>query len=171
MDNDLLRETLKKVEIGKLSTDEALVALRKTSFSDIGFAKVDVHRAVRTGQDEVIFCPGKTPEQVRVIAKKLGAGGKLLATKATPEQYEAIKDEFSDAKYFKSSGMVTNKSEKDEKIGSILILSAGTSDHSIAEEAIVTATFLGSRAKLIVDVGVAGIHQNSLRIRYWWVRL
>ena len=159
MDDESLKETLKRVKKGEISIDEASVELRKISFSDIGFAKLDDHRALRTGQNEVIFCLGKTPEQVREIAKELGKNKKLLATKATPEQYASIKKEFEEAIYFENSKTVTLKPEENDFIGSILILTAGTSDHSIAEEALVTAQFLGSRTELIADVGVAGIHR------------
>jgi len=159
MDNELLRETLKSIEKGELSVDNAFANLKKMAFSDIGFAKIDHGRAYRTGHDEVIFCPGKTPDQVRMIAIELGTCGKLLATKATMEQYKAIKEEFEEVIYYKSSGTITLKAEETENTGSVLILSAGTSDQAIAEEAIVTADFLGSESKLVADVGVAGIHR------------
>lgn len=156
-----LKEMLENVRSGKLSVDEAFTELKKLPFEDIGFAKVDHHRNIRNGYPEVIFCLGKTPEQIVDITKKLMQNNtNIMATRASKEVYEAILKVADNAVYYKEARIVIiNKQEikKSEKV--IAVLTAGTADIPVAEEAAVTAETMGNRVDRIYDVGVAGLHR------------
>jgi len=147
----------------------ALEKLRHLPFEDLGFAKLDHHRALRTGMPEVIFASGKTSLQVAAIFERMAkAGGNVLATRASREAFEAVKTIEPRAVYHEMARAITLKqAEAVAGKGTIAVVCAGTSDLPVAEEAAITAHLMGNTVDLIADVGVAGIHrllaqQNSL---------
>lgn len=156
-----LRQLLEAVANGKLPPETAHERIRALPFTDLGHTKVDLHRAMRHGAPEVIFCKGKTPEQVISIARTLLDNGQhLLATRATPEIFEHCQTGIEGLRYYPASGVMTNlELGEEEGRGLVLIISAGTSDLPVAEEALLTARACGSRAKAIQDVGVSGLHR------------
>jgi NCAIR mutase (PurE)-related protein len=159
MDINSLRKLLESVKDGQVEIDEALTELKKLPFEDIGFAKIDHHRNIRNGYPEVIYCQGKTVEQIKVIVRKLMENGSnILATRAGRDVYDAIKEVAGDAVYHEAARIVVaevRKISRSDKI--IAVVSAGTSDIPVAEEAAVTAEALGNNVERIYDVGVAGI--------------
>lgn len=161
MNESQIRKLLEQVRSGELPVDEASTRLRSMPFEDLGFAQVDHHRALRCGFPEVIFCPGKTDEQVAAIAERIVASGSdLLATRATPAMHEAVTARCPSAEYHEAARtIVVQENWQDLGIGEILVVSAGTSDIPVAEEAAVTARVLGNRVVRVFDVGVAGIHR------------
>jgi hypothetical protein len=161
MNREQLLTLLKQVHTGEMTPERALEDLRHLPYEDLGFARTDNHRALRQGFPEVIFCEGKTVEQVGAIASRLlERHGTLLATRATPEMFEAIKATAPLAKYHPLSRAVVAKPARTAPpVGLVLVLSAGTSDIPVAEEAAVTADILGSRTETLYDVGVAGLHR------------
>jgi len=145
------------VASGKLSPEKALEKLRHLPYEDICVAKIDHHRSLRQGIPEVIFARGKRPEDVVKVARAMHKrAGSFLITKADREIYESLR--IKEAVFHPLSGMIT-AGEKGRKKGSVLVISAGTADMPIAEEAAVTASFLGSNVETLFDVGVAGIHR------------
>lgn len=156
-----LRSLLDAVREGKLSPDDAVSQLRGLPFEDLGFAKVDHHRKLRVGFPEVIFGPGKAPEHIaQIFATLAKKGNNVLATRVTAEQFDAIQAEVPKAKYEEqaSAAVLRQSSEKQGK-GTIAVISAGTSDLSVAEEAVLTAELMGNDVQRIYDVGVAGLHR------------
>jgi NCAIR mutase (PurE)-related protein len=164
MDAASLRKLLQQVKSGKLSPDEAVARLRHMPFEDLGFAKIDHHRRLRTGMPEVIFSRGKTPAQVAQIFKRMAAqGGNVLATKADPLHFRAVKKAVRRAEYREMAQAITLKQDhKNYGKGKVVIISAGTSDIPVAEEALVTAELMGNDVAHLYDVGVAGIHRLLL---------
>jgi NCAIR mutase (PurE)-related protein len=157
MDSLKIKNILKSVKSGKISIEKALDALKYLPYEDLSFAKVDHHRNIRQGIPEVIFAEGKQVEEVIGIAQSIfKRSKKLLITKVSREVYDGLK--IKNAIFYPLSGTISANGEK-KKRGHILILSAGTSDIPVAEEAAITASFLGSRVESIYDVGVAGIHR------------
>jgi hypothetical protein len=161
MDAQALRKIMQEVKAGRLSPDEAVARLRHFPFEDLGFAKVDHHRRLRTGMPEVIFSRGKTPRQVAGIFKRLAAkGGNVLATKADPDHFRAVKKALRKAEYHElGQAIVLKQDETTYGKGRIAVVSAGTSDIPVAEEALVTAEVMGNEVAHLYDVGVAGIHR------------
>jgi pyridinium-3,5-biscarboxylic acid mononucleotide synthase len=161
MNAETLKKLFDQVRKGKLSPDEAVERLRHMPFEDLGFAKLDHHRALRQGMPEVIFSPGKTPTQVAGIFARLAAhGGNVLATRATEEQYAAVAAAEPRAEYRPlARAIVLKRDRKKHGKGVIVVVSAGTSDIPVAEEAVVTAELMGNNVQHIYDVGVAGIHR------------
>ena len=161
MNESQIRALLEQVRTGELPVDEASTRLRSMPFEDLGFAHVDHHRALRCGFPEVIFCTGKTDEQVAAIAERIVASGSdLLATRATPAMHEAVRTRCPAAVYHETArAIVVQDAWQDRGTGEILVVSAGTSDIPVAEEAAVTARVLGNRVERVFDVGVAGIHR------------
>ncbi len=160
MDNKSLERLLKGVKQGKTSVDAALKKISKIGYEDIVFAKVDHHRKHRQGFCEVIYCPGKSVSEISLIAKKLLASSDtLLATRASADIYKALKKVSAKAKFHEKSGAVTVEKKKKRRQGKALVVTAGTSDIPVAEEAAVTADIMGCGVKTIYDVGVAGIHR------------
>ncbi len=141
--------------------DDAVERLRHLPFEDLGFAKVDHHRALRNGMPEVIFGQGKSPTQVAGIFARLAKhGGNVLATRATEDQFSAVKEEVPKAEYRPlGRAIVLKRDRKKYGKGKIAVVSAGTSDIPVAEEALVTAELMGNDVQHIYDVGVAGIHR------------
>jgi pyridinium-3,5-biscarboxylic acid mononucleotide synthase len=161
MNAETLKKLFAQVRSGKLSPDDAVERLRHLPFEDLGFAKLDHHRALRQGMPEVIFAQGKTPSQVADIFTRLAAhGGNVLATRATEEQYAAVAAATPPAEYRPlAQAIVLKRERKKHGKGVIVVVSAGTSDIPIAEEAVVTAELMGNEVQHIYDVGVAGIHR------------
>ena len=162
MPADQLKTILSRVASGDLSPAEALAQLGHYPFEDLGFAKVDHHRSVRCGYPEVIFCVGKAPDQVVEIARRLHAGGEtVLATRAEPPVAQALLEAFPEARHNPTARTVVirGKHAVESLPGSVAIVSAGTSDQPVAEEARETAEVLGCTTKCFYDVGVAGIHR------------
>jgi pyridinium-3,5-biscarboxylic acid mononucleotide synthase len=156
-----IRKLFEQVRTGKLSPDEAVERLRHMPFEDLGFAKVDHHRALRAGMPEVIFGEGKTPAQVAAIFARLAKhGGNVLATRANEKQFAAVKKKVRGAKFNEGARAIyLLRDQKEYGKGTIAIVSAGTSDFPVAEEAFVTAAVMGNRVDHFCDVGVAGIHR------------
>lgn len=157
------RKILEQVQAGALSIAEAEKMFRKQPFEDMGYAKLDGHRQMRTGFAEVVFCAGKADEHLLQIYKRLyEMDGRVLGTRATREQFELISKEFPQAKYDEVSRILRIDAAKDkerELIGNIAVCTAGTADIRVAEEAAQTIEYFGSRAVRIYDVGVSGIHR------------
>ena len=157
MDKSHIKKILESIQSGELSVDAAFRKIKHLPYEDLSFAKVDHHRHIRLGIPEVIFAKGKKVEEIIAIARSLyKKSKKLLITKASRKIYEELS--IKKAAFYPSSGAISAGGETQKK-GHILILSAGTSDIPVAEEAAVTASFLGSRVESIYDVGVAGIHR------------
>lgn len=157
MNNDSIKRILSSVKRGSISVEGAVKKLKHFPYEDISFAKVDHHRHLRQGVPEVIFASGKTKEQVVGIAKAMYKKSKrFLITKAAKDIYNALK--IRGAVFHPASGIISIGEEKKKK-GNVLVLTAGTSDIPVAEEAAVTASFLGSRVNTLYDVGVAGLHR------------
>lgn len=160
MNSARLKKLLKQVQAGKITLQEALHQLRTLPYEDIGFASIDHHRSLRQGFPEVIFCEGKTKTQITDIARKLLNKGKpLLATRATPEIGRALKRLDTKAVYHEAARLVSVSDPKRPRIGDIVIVTAGTADIPVAEEARITAEIMGSRVQSLFDVGVAGLHR------------
>jgi NCAIR mutase (PurE)-related protein len=162
-----LQSLFAQVRAKKLSPDEAVQRLRHLPFEDLDFAKVDHHRALRQGMPEVIFSEGKTPGQVAKIFSRLAEHeGNILATRATEEQFQAVQAavaETRDARRLEyrplARAITLQRDRKRYGKGVIAVVSAGTSDIPVAEEAVVTAELMGNRVQHLYDVGVAGIHR------------
>lgn len=152
---------LEEYKGGSISAEEIIGQLSILPYQDLGFAKVDHHRAIRKGFPEVIYGSGKTPNQVCDIATSLlQASDKLLITRASLETFEYVKDKITDAKFDSDSKtIVVNRAEHEEKIKGVVVASAGTSDISVASEAAITAELMGCEVKKEFDIGVAGLHR------------
>ncbi|MBN2287792.1 MAG: nickel pincer cofactor biosynthesis protein LarB [Candidatus Glassbacteria bacterium] len=168
MHPDRIREIIERVSSGEVSVDQALEALKSLPFEDMGFAVVDHHRQLRSGFPEVIYCEGKTPEQVVAIARRiLEAGSDLLATRAGEQVSRALEKVFPEAVFHQQARIVSVKrgGRSPEMRGPVAVVCAGTSDIPVAEEAAVTAELLGNTVVRIFDVGVAGLHRLLARHR------
>jgi hypothetical protein len=161
MDRTQIESLLYGVRAGSIAVGDAMDQLKNFPFEDIGFAKLDHHRALRTGMPEVIFAAGKTAEQVaQIFAHMTHAGGNVLATRATREMFEATHALNPRAEFHSAAQAITlTQSAAESGKGTVAVLCAGTSDLPIAEEAAVTARLMGNTVELIADVGVAGIHR------------
>jgi pyridinium-3,5-biscarboxylic acid mononucleotide synthase len=159
MDETTLKNLLEAVAGGGLSPTEALRKLRNLPFEDLGHTKVDHHRALRTGFPEVIFCPGKTSDQICEILGSLRSHAPVvIATRAEPEVYEAVRKQVPEAEYRELARIIW-LGQPVPAPGEIAVVSAGTSDLPVAEEAAVTAEATGVTVHRIYDVGVAGLHR------------
>ena len=163
MNPEVLRELLAQVARGRVSPDEALTRLRDLPFEDLGFARVDHHRALRQGMPEVVFGEGKTPAQVAAIVRAMDArGGDVLVTRASAAQAAAVRKAVKGTKHDPLARTIVKRrgaAEPDPSRKAVLVVSAGTSDLPVAAEAAQTARFLGERVETLWDVGVAGIHR------------
>jgi len=161
MNNKDLRALLDQLREGAVDTDSAIERIRALPFAELGYAKVDLHREVRHGRPEVIFCAGKTPEQVKgIIRILLNAGQHVLATRANDEIYHHCAEELESLIYHPTSRIITNlKLDEEAGEGLVMVISAGTSDMPVAEEAALTARSCGARVETLFDVGVAGLHR------------
>ena len=157
-----LEDLLKKVKSGKITLDEAMAELKSLPFEDLGYARVDHHRSLRKGFPEVIWGEGKTPGQILSIMKQLkGKGQNILITRLEEKKAKAIQKVFPKSQYYPKSKVMTYLTHpvKSEGKGTVLVITAGTTDIPVAEEAAVTAQFMGNRVGTLYDVGVAGIHR------------
>ena len=163
MTPEQIRQVLEAVRGNELDVDSAMEQLRKLPFEDLGFARVDHHRSMRQGFPEVIFCQGKTAEQVAEIARRISdAGATLLATRADRAQADAVHAALPGVDYNPVARTLLLHGRDRGNVataGEVLVISAGTSDLPVAEEAVVTAEAMGSRVRKLYDVGVAGIHR------------
>ena len=161
MDQDALKKLLQQVQAGDLDIDGAIEGLKNLPFESMDFATLDHHRALRCGFPEVIYCPGKTVEQVRAIFGKLAeVGGQVLATRASDEQYKAVAADLPAAEYHPSARAITlRQGDPIVPVGHVAVVAAGTSDLPVAHEACVTAEIMGARVTTHFDVGVAGLHR------------
>jgi NCAIR mutase (PurE)-related protein len=158
-----LEKILLDVKDGTLTIEEAVQRLRHWPFEDVGFAKIDHHRTLRCGFPEVIYCPGKTAAQVAGIFEKLAATGQnVIATRADAALFEAVAKQtaMKGLCYEQAARIIVLEQKPCEScVGSIAIITAGTSDMPVAEEARVTAQMLGQKVEVVHDVGVAGLHR------------
>jgi len=157
-----LEDLLKKVKSGKITLDEAMAELKSLPFEDLGYARVDHHRSLRKGFPEVIWGEGKTSGQILSIMKQLkGKGQNILITRLEEKKAKAIQKVFPKSQYYPKSKVMTYLTHpvKSEGKGTVLVITAGTTDIPVAEEAAVTAQFMGNRVGTLYDVGVAGIHR------------
>ncbi len=161
LNSESIRKLFKQVRSGGLSPDEAVERLRHLPFEDLGFAKVDHHRLLRVGMPEVIFGQGKTPAQLAQIFSRLAKHeGNILATRASEEQFAAVKKRVRRAEFRElARAIVLRRDKKTYGKGMVAVVSAGTSDIPVAEEAVVTAEVMGNEVERLYDVGVAGIHR------------
>ncbi|MGI6011753.1 MAG: nickel pincer cofactor biosynthesis protein LarB [Ruminococcus sp.] len=151
---------LEKVKDGTMSIAEAEKELVKLPYEDIGCAKIDHHRSLRTGFGEVIYCAGKTVDQLKDIYRRFyDRRENLMGTRASRQQYDAMKDEFPGLIYQEDARVLRLEFKKPVRHGCVAVLTGGTSDLAVAEEAAVTAEYFGCRVVRIYDVGVAGIHR------------
>lgn len=160
MDAERLRRLLEEVQHGQTTVDGALAALRDFPTADLGFARVDLQRGLRNGFPEVVFCEGKTPDEVSAIFGRLvAAGGSVLATRVVPELGERLVGECPEAVHHPRARVVALRRGPRRTTGKILVLTAGTADLPVAEEAALTAETMGHPVERLYDVGVAGLHR------------
>ena len=149
------------VKNGKTSIEEALATLKNFPYTDLGFARIDHHREMRTGYPEIIYCAGKSIEQVREIFRVMSEKEtNVIGTRANDEMYEAVRSLSSEAVYYPVARIISMQKKKPKvPMTRIAIITAGTSDMPVAEEAAITAELLGNNVLRIYDAGVAGIHR------------
>jgi len=165
MNSDAIKKLFEQVKRGKLSPDDAVQRLKHLPFEDLGFANVDHHRTLRVGMPEVIFGPGKSPQQCAdIFARLANQGHNVLATRVSEEQFRAVRRRCRKAEMHELARAITLA--QDRTIygkGTIIVVSAGTGDIPVAEEAVVTAQIMGNEVRHLYDVGVAGIHRLLAR--------
>jgi NCAIR mutase (PurE)-related protein len=156
-----VEKLLKDVREGQTSVEDALSVLKDFPYTDLGFARIDNHREMRTGYPEIIYCAGKSVEQVREIFRIMAEReNNVIGTRADNEMYEAVKGNFPEAVYYSIARIISLQKKKPEPPESrIAVITAGTSDMPVAEEAAITAELLGNNVLRIYDAGVAGIHR------------
>jgi hypothetical protein len=162
MNNEILTSFLEQVKNGEINISEGVEKLKKLTCEDLGFAKIDFHRHIRKGFPEVIFCPGKKPEQVKAIAEKMiDRKVTFLATRADEDMLNFLFSSFPDAEinHMAKTILIRQNDIKKSSGHGISVISAGTADMPVAEEAAITAEAMGQKVKRIYDVGVAGIHR------------
>lgn len=163
MNRDALRKLLEEIKAGSTDIDSALEQLRHLPYEDLGYARLDHHRALRTGVPEVVYCAGKTPDQVAEIMERLAAKHtRIMGTRASDEAAAAVAKLLPESKYNEVAKIIVVDREPKEMSESdpyVAVCAAGTSDLPVAEEAAVTIETLGSRVHRLWDVGVAGLHR------------
>ena len=161
MNKDSVRRLLEEVGKGTVKVDDALAQLSKLPYEDLGFAKIDHHRALRKGFPEVVYGQGKTPDQIEKIVEVLAKeGSTVLVTRTGKEAYDRIKEDYDSTSFHNASGVILiNPPEAPTLKGDVVVMSAGTSDRPVTEEATLTARAMGCKVTTIQDVGVAGIHR------------
>jgi len=162
MEPELIKKILKEVRSGKIRIEEALEKLRFFPYSDLGFAKIDHQRSLRKGLAEVVYSPGKTPSQIVKIVERLSFyNHNILITKTNKKVYQAIKKREKKVIYYEKAKMIVVKKKElffnPNKV--ILVITGGTADLPVAEEAVVTAKIMGNKVECLYDVGVAGVHR------------
>lgn len=160
-DEKAIRELLQRVADGTQSVETAIASLRHLPFEDLGFAKIDHHRELRRGFPEVVYCAGKTPEQVaQIVGRMAERAQRVLGTRATPEQYQAAKAVVPDLKYDAlGRALWIDREAQRPRSDGVVLVAAGTSDLPVAEEAAISLDLMGHRPERIYDVGVAGLHR------------
>ncbi len=160
-----VQEILEKVKEGAMSVEEAQRYLQRQPFEELGYAKLDTQRKIRSGFAEVIFCSGKADEHLKQIVGRLyEEEGEVFGTRATKEQYEMLKKAYPEIEYDEISRIIKIEKKDKKRIGKIAVCTAGTADISVAEEAAQTAEYFGSRVERIYDVGVSGLHRLLARL-------
>ncbi len=164
MEETRLRDLLERLKEGEVQVEEVIESLRHLPFEDMGFAKIDHHRTLRRGFPEVIFCEGKNPEEIIQISKRILAQGvNLLATRCSRKLFSLVEAEIPGAVYHGEGRLFAVEQEARTKRGRIAVVSGGTSDRPVAEEAALTAQYLGCGVERLYDVGVAGLHRLLTR--------
>ena len=154
------QEILKKVKTGEISVEEAELFFRRQPFEEMGYAKLDTHRKMRSGFAEVIFCSGKADDHLlNIFGKLYEEDGEVMGTRASQHQYEMIKAAYPEVVYDEISRIIKIEKPDKKRVGKIAVCSAGTADIPVAEEAAQTAEYFGSYVERLYDVGVAGIHR------------
>lgn len=161
MDEARIRTLIAGLRDGSMSEELALEQLRMLPYEDLEYARLDTHRALRTGMPETVYCPGKTPTQVAAIMVRLAERhDRVLATRASEEQAEAVLARLPHAHYHPVARAITIRPpEEAPRCSGILVVTAGTSDLPVAEEVVITAEMMGQAPQRLVDVGVAGLHR------------
>jgi hypothetical protein len=162
MDRRRVEAVLSRVKAGRLSVSDALERLRDLPYEDLGFAKIDGHRPIRRGYPEVVYCPGKATARIVEIVRRMSADhGLVLATRASPEVHRALRRSVRGmpVTYHEEARIVAIGTAPRGRRGRVLVVTAGTSDIPVAEEAAVTAELMGCRVDRLFDVGVAGVHR------------
>ena len=161
MNTDAIKILLENIRDGKIDIETGISRLKNSSYVDLGFAKLDTHRELRVGYPEVIFCPGKTNDQIKTIIQAMMEGdANILATRASVENFAAVKEVCPAALYNPLARTITlTRRIQPLPKNYIAVVTAGTSDLPVAEEAVVTAEIFGNRVERVVDVGVAGVHR------------
>jgi len=161
MNSEEMKKFLRSIKNGDISIEDGLDKLKELPYSDLGFAKIDNHRELRVGYPEVIYCEGKTVGQIKDIVKlMLTKDANILGTRASREMYEGVKEVCDDADYNELARTIVIKKKKVETPSTyIALVTGGTSDIPVAEEAAITAEIFGNKVERIYDVGVAGIHR------------
>ena len=157
-----LKELLEQVARGELETQAALERLKSLPYEDLGFARVDHHRALRQGFPEVIYGQGKTPEQIARIARAIfDQGSAVLVTRVNREKAQAVQEEFPELSYHPDASCLVRQAREKPRPGRglVAVLAAGTSDLPVAQEAVLTARLMGSAVETLFDVGVSGLHR------------
>ncbi len=168
METENIRKLLEGIKDGSTTVEDGMKALSSLPFEDIGFAKIDHHRAIRTGYPEVIFCQGKTIPQIRGIVERMMAhdDSNIMGTRATPEAYEAVRELAGDTATWHEAArcFLVKRREIVPTKGVVAVVTGGTADIPVAEEAAMTAEANGSQVLRVYDVGVAGIHRLFARL-------
>lgn len=163
MRKEKIKDILERIRSGELSVEKGMEVLQNLPYEDMGFAMLDHHRTLRKGFPEVVFCENKTTEQAAQIISRLAEHNDVLATRANPEQYKAVAELLPNAEYNKLARTIVVRYGSEQKPvdtgKTILVISAGTSDIPVAEEAVVTAEIMGNHVESLYDVGVAGLHR------------
>ncbi|MFQ5987074.1 MAG: nickel pincer cofactor biosynthesis protein LarB [Thermoplasmata archaeon] len=162
MDREKLRGLLRELQGGEISVGEAMESFRRLPFEDLGFAKLDTHRSIRRGFPEVVYCPGKSPDEVATILKGLSKDARrVLATRAEQEVFETVRGALPEdaVHYYPEARLLLVGSPAQPERGQVVVATGGTSDRPVAEEAAVTCEVLGNRTTRLYDVGVAGVHR------------
>ncbi len=155
-----MKKLLQEYKAGKVSLSTVLQKIKTLPYEDLEFAKLDTHREIRKGFPETIFCQGKTISQISLILQKLPMDQNILLTKANKNMYNAVKKHYPIAQYNElAKTIIIQRYKPKKKKGTILVLTAGTSDIPVAEEAVVTAELMGNKVEKVYDVGVAGVHR------------
>ena len=159
------KEVLEQVKAGRMSVNEAEAYFRRQPLEELGYAKLDTHRKLRSGFAEVVFCSGKADEHLIQIYERIyEAEGEVLGTRASKEQAALIQEKFKQAGYDPLSRILKIEKKEKARVGKIAVCTAGTADIPVAEEAAQTAEFFGNRVERIYDVGVSGIHRLLSRV-------
>ncbi|MCJ2533748.1 MAG: nickel pincer cofactor biosynthesis protein LarB [Candidatus Thermoplasmatota archaeon] len=156
-----MKKILEDYKAGRVGLEDVLEKMKSLPYEDLEFAKIDTHRALRKGFPETIFCQGKTiPQIIKILEVMVKRDHSILATKANKKIFTAVKKIYPDAEYNELAKTIVIKREQlKPKKGKILVITAGTSDISVAEEAVVTAELMGNKVEKAYDVGVAGVHR------------